>query len=158
MSFKQLDKKIKKLSKTKLFEMAYNRKKMIEKIEGLQIPINDHLLKIILFDDKQNFNKHINDLETWLSDIQELDFQRKNKKLKAKDYFKILFKEPITDDSNVQYIENKLKGKLKKYSKLPRRKSKEEAIIILYKLHKEISELLSRNEIYDFFDDIESKI
>ena len=158
MTFKKLDKKIKKLQETKLFEMAFKRKKLIEKIEGLQNPINEHLLKIILFDDKVNFSKHVNDLETWLLDIQEMDFLSSNKKLKSKDHFNTLFIEPISNDSNVQYIENKLRGKLKKYSKLPRRRSNEEAIIILYNLHKEISKLLSRNEIYDFFNDIENKI
>lgn len=141
-----------------LFEMAFERKVIFDKIRGLENQINLHLIKIIRYDDEQNFQKHINDLETWLIDIQDLDFRKANNKLKQQDYFNLLFTEPITNVDNIQYIKNKERGKLKKYTNLKRFKTEQETLYILEKLHKEMSYLLSKNDIYDFFIDIKDKI
>lgn len=151
-------KSIKDFMSTYLFEMAFERKVIFDKIRGLENQINLHLIKIIRYDDEQNFQKHINDLETWLIDIQDLDFRKANNKLKQQDYFNLLFTEPITNVDNIQYIKNKERGKLKKYTNLKRFKTEQETLYILEKLHKEMSYLLSKNDIYDFFIDIKDKI
>ena len=149
---------IKDFMSTFLFEMVFERKVIFDKIRGLENQINLHLIKIIRYEDEQNFQKHINDLETWLIDIQDLDFRKANNKLKQQDYFNLLFTEPITNVDNIQYIKNKEKGKLKKYRNLKRFKTEQETLYILEKLHKEMSYLLSKNDIYDFFIDIKDKI
>lgn len=149
---------IKDFMSTFLFEMAFERKVIFDKIRGLENQINLHLIKIIRYEDEQNFQKHINDLETWLIDIQDLDFRKVNNKLKQQDYFNLLFTEPITNVDNIQYIKNKERGKLKKYTNLKRFKTEQETLYILEKLHIEMSYLLSKNDIYDFFIDIKDKI
>lgn len=148
---------IKDFMSTYLFEMAIESI-MFDKIRELENQINLHLIKIIRYEDEQNFQKHINDLETWLIDIQDLVFRKANNKLKQQDYFNLLFTEPITNVDNIQYIKNKERGKLKKYSSLKRLKTEQETLYILEKLHKEMSYLLSKNDIYDFFIDIKDKI
>lgn len=149
---------IKDFMSTYLFEMAFERKVIFDKIRELENQINLHLIKIIRYEDEQNFQKHINDLETWLIDIQDLDFRKANNKLKQQDYFNLLFTEPITNVDNIQYIKNKERGKLKKYSNLKRFKTEQETLYILEKLHIEMSYLLSKNDIYDFFINIKDKI
>lgn len=148
---------IKDFMSTFLFEMAIESI-MFDKIRELENQINLHLIKIIRYEDEQNFQKHINDLETWLIDIQDLVFRKANNKLKQQDYFNLLFTEPITNVDNIQYIKNKERGKLKKYSNLKRLKTEQETLYILERLHKEMSYLLSKNDIYDFFIDIKDKI
>lgn len=148
---------IKDFMSTFLFEMAIESI-MFDKIRELENQINLHLIKIIRYEDEQNFQKHINDLETWLIDIQDLVFRKANNKLKQQDYFNLLFTEPITNVDNIQYIKNKERGKLKRYSNLKRFKTEQETLYILERLHKEMSYLLSKNDIYDFFIDIKDKI
>ena len=42
-------------------EMAFDRKTVMRKIDGLEKLINLHLIKIIRYKDDLNFDKHIND-------------------------------------------------------------------------------------------------
>lgn len=138
-----------------LNEMAFNKKKMEEKIENLENQINLHLIKIIRYDDEVNKQKHINDIMNWLDQIQRLDFNKKGNKFSKELYFKLLFEQPITDDSNNQYIMGLEKGQLRRYSNLPRKRTIEETLIILFKIHKEIARLLSNNEIFDIEIELE---
>lgn len=140
-----------RIEDTPIFEMAYNRKKILDVIRGLQNPINEHLIKILKYKDNTNINKHINDLETWLYDIQDMDFLKANKKLKSKDYFLVLCEEPMTSVNNIQYIINKEKGKLRKYKDLEKIRTTEEVMILLFELHKIIAKDLANNSISDFF-------
>ena len=57
-----------------LNEMAFNKKKMEEKISSLENQINLHLIKLLRYKDDTNKQKHINDIMTWLIDIQDMDF------------------------------------------------------------------------------------
>jgi len=124
MIFKSIkDILISKIEESYIFEMTFERKTILNKIRGLQSPINEHLIKLIRYKDSLNYNKHIEDLETWLYDIQELDYNKKNKKLKSSDYYNVLFTEPITSIDNIQYITSKEKGKLKSYSGLDKLKT-----------------------------------
>ena len=94
-------------------EMAFDRKTVMRKIDGLEKPINLHLIKIIRYRDDLNFDKHINDMVVWLTDIQELDVGKANKKLPESDYFKLLFTNRFTDSHNTKHIEDLEKGSLK---------------------------------------------
>jgi hypothetical protein len=133
-----------------LVEMAFDKKTMENKISALENQINLHLIKIIRYDDELNRQKHINDVMNWLEQIQDLDFNKKNNKFSKDLYFKLLFKEPFTDSSNITLLKNwESRGSLKDYLDLPRKKTEEETMFILENLHIEISKLLSRNEIYD---------
>ena len=66
--------------------------------------------------DPINKQKHINDIMNWLDQIQRLDFNKKGNKFSKELYFKLLFEQPITDDTNVQYITGLEKGSSKVYN------------------------------------------
>lgn len=152
ISFKELFLDV--LNKTALFEMAFDKKTMENKIRGLEKPINLHLIKLLRYKDPENKQKHINDIMTWLSDIQDLDFLKKNKKFSKDTYYKLLFEEPITDGGNTQYLKNLERYTLKSYLSLPIIRSEKETIMELEQLHNKISSLLSRNEIFDMEFDL----
>ena len=138
-----------------LIEMAFNKKKMEEKIEGLQKPLNQHLIKIIRYKDGTNHQKHINDIMNWLEQIQDLDFNKKNNKFSKDLYFKILFKDPFTDSSNLTILKNwESRGSLREYNTLIRKRNEQETMIELERLQQEIASLLSRDEIYDIEFDL----
>lgn len=124
-----------------LNETTYN------KIKGLQKPLNRDLIKLITYEDNINQQKYINEIMDRLEQIQDIDFGKKNKKFSKDLYFKLLFEEPFTDDNIFKNYESI--GSLKEYSNLPRKKTELETTLILEKIQKEISSLLSRNEIYD---------
>ena len=120
-------------------EMAFDRKTVIRKIDGLEKPINLHLIKIIRYEDESNFNKHLKDVIQWLRDIQELDVGKKDKKLTEKEYFKLLFTNRFTDETNSKHIKDLEKGSLSDYKSLQRIRTEEETIKVLYDIHKIIS-------------------
>ncbi len=139
-------------------EMAFDRKTVMRKIDGLEKPINLHLIKIIRYKDDLNFDKHINDIIVWLTDIQELDVGKANKKLPESDYFKLLFTNRFTNEHNIKHIEDLEKGSLKKYNDLPKIRSISETLELIYNIHKEISKRLSQNNIWDIEDYIKKLI
>ena len=142
-----------------IYEMAFERKIIFQKIRGLENQINEHLIKVLMFKDDLNINKHWNDIETWLFTIQDLDFKGTGKKLKEADYFKLLFKEPITDVRNIRYVQNKLRGTLRrKYNNLERIRTEQEVLERIHDFHVKISKSLSRNSLYDDFDKIKGEI
>ena len=133
-------------------EMAFDRKTVIKKIDGLEKPLNLHLIKIIRYKDDLNFEKHLKDVKNWLVQIQKMDVGKKNKKLPEKEYFKLLFTQPFTDATNIKRIQNYEKSDLKDYSKLPRIRSEQETVELLFKIHKEIAKRLSNDDIWDIED------
>lgn len=130
-------------------EMAFDRKTVIKKIDGLEKPLNLHLIKIIRYQDYSNFNKHLKDIVQWLRDIQELDVGKKDKKLPEKEYFKLLFTNRFTDETNSKHIKDLEKGSLSDYKSLNRIRTEEETIKVLSDIHKIISKKLSQNDIWD---------
>src|SRR5574344_668775 len=87
-------------------EMAFDRKTVMKKIDGLEKPLNLHLIKIIRYKDDLNFYKHLKDIIQWLEDIQELDVGKINKKLPEKEYFKLLFSNRFTNETNSKHIKD----------------------------------------------------
>ena len=138
-----------------LNEMAFNKKKMEEKISSLENQINLHLIKLLRYKDDTNKQKHINYIMMWLIDIQDMDFGKAGRKFSKELYFKLLFEEPITSEDNIQYLKNKEKGKLKSYSNLEKIRTEKEVMYLLWKIHKQIALHLSRNEIFDFETELE---
>lgn len=139
-------------------EMAFDRKTVIKKIDGLEKPINLHLIKIIRYKDDLNFSKHLKDIIQWLRDIQELDVGKKDKKLPEKEYFKLLFSNRFTDKTNSNHIKDLEKGSLSDYKDLEKMRTEEETIILLFEIHKIISKKLADNDIWDIEDIIINKL
>ena len=53
-----------------LYEQAYNRNKIFREAESKERQIYNHLLKVLIYNDSYNNEKHLKDIETWLTDIQ----------------------------------------------------------------------------------------
>lgn len=53
-----------------LYEQAYNRNKIFREAESKERQIYNHLLKVLIYNDPYNNEKHLKDIETWLIDIQ----------------------------------------------------------------------------------------
>ena len=135
--------------KNLITEMAFNRKTVIRKIEDLEDQINLHLVKIIRYKDDVNFSKHLKDIKNWLVSIQKLDVGKKDKKLPEKEYFKLLFEQPFTDNTNSKRILNYEKSDLKHYSNLPRIRDEKETVQMLYTIQKIIAKKLANDDIWD---------
>lgn len=65
-------------------EMAFDRKIVIKKAEGLERQINLHLIKIIRYNDALNYNKHLKNIKGWLQEIQDMDVNKADKKIARK--------------------------------------------------------------------------
>jgi hypothetical protein len=123
-----------------LTEMAYERSKTLEKVEGISFTLNDHLVKYYLLKD----NHHVSEIYAHLNFLDEL-ILKGYKKLKASDYYKILFEEPWEP-----FNENILSKKFENY----KREFKKEFIInvedffnSLKSMYKEICIMLSENDV-----------
>lgn len=89
---------------TPLFEMAYNRKRVIEGITNLQDQIAIHLVKHVYFDASDETKAHWEaELNTWLRKIRRLKL--KNGKMLGGDvYYRLLFEEPLGERINVEDV------------------------------------------------------
>ena len=97
------------LMRTKMFEMAYNRQKILDDCHNLTKQILLHLVKLKCFYNKEDSRGHIRSIDGWLYDIQDMTLDGK-KRLKSKDYFKALFLEPIDSGED---LENRFKRLVK---------------------------------------------
>jgi hypothetical protein len=90
------------LSTQPLLEMSYSRKKAETVITGLEKPINDHLLKLLVVDD-DHVNHWVDELLEWLDEVAEIRLKPDNKPGPAAFYYRILFDEPFggTGTTNV---------------------------------------------------------
>jgi len=132
-----------------LVEMAFNKKIIERKVDGLVNPINLHLVKLLWFEDNTNKQKHINDIMTWLYEVQDLDWNKRGKKMSSGFYFFWFFEGPYTNDNNSKAIDNLLKRQLKDCKNLKQKRTSYEVIRELFVIHKKISKLLSEDSISD---------
>lgn len=143
-----------------LNEMAIKNKKEIKfKISNLEDIINLHLVKLLAYKDDYDYEKYLNDIDTWVQKIQSYDYQKTNNKLSRGEYYNILFIQPITDINNTTWVENVISRRLKEYKKLPRTTSTNHEILFYIQTIWELtSDLLSKNQLYDFKEDIFDKV
>lgn len=90
------------LSTRPLLEMSYSRKKAETVITGLEKPINDHLLKLLVVDD-DHASHWVAELLEWLDEVAEIRLKPENKPGPSSFYYRILFDEPFggTGTTNV---------------------------------------------------------
>lgn len=87
---------------TDLFEMAYQRKRAIDKISNFQDQIAIHLIKYLYYDMPEETKNHWKaELDAWLESINRVKLKN-NKKLDGYQYYKILFTEPLGERVNVE--------------------------------------------------------
>jgi hypothetical protein len=91
------------LEKAPLPEMLYSRKKAEALITGLEEPINEHSLKLLVVSGDQDRAHWTKELLEWLDDVAEIRLKPDDKTAPASFYDRILFDEPFggTDTDNI---------------------------------------------------------
>lgn len=56
-----------------LYEQAYNRNKIFREVERKERQIYNHLLKVLFYNDYENNEEYLKDIETWIRDIQSMN-------------------------------------------------------------------------------------
>jgi hypothetical protein len=96
------------LADTKLMEMAFERKQIVNKCIDLAHQIDIHMIKVVWFSNSQDVNHWCNELNGWLDLIQDMKYNRKSR-LSGQQYYDILFLgylDSVTQVSNI--IKNKI--------------------------------------------------
>lgn len=92
------------LSDTSLFEMAYQRKEVINKIRNLQDEIATHLVKHEMYDVPVETKKHWQaEINAWCGKIHKLKLKN-GKKLSGDMYYTLLFSEPLGERTDIEGI------------------------------------------------------
>lgn len=109
------------VSSTKLFEMAYERRKALQHIRSIKGTLAIHTIKIMIFDAPDVLNHWLNEIQGYLTIINKIYIKPKTKKFSGDDYYELLWDEPfghgvrsINDFRNGILVEDS-------YKKLPRR-------------------------------------
>jgi hypothetical protein len=97
------------LNETKLFEMAFERKDALRKLDNLSYEISKHLLKLIIFNDSNNFNHWLGELNGWLNQIDSIEIKPNMKKLREEDYLKFLKEHYLENEDQVNKMVQKIK-------------------------------------------------
>ena len=79
------------LIETDLFEMAFERKKAIQIVEGHAKEIANHFVKVLTFADKGLQQHWLTELNNFLNDIDDVYVKPNNKRLKPLEYKKYLW-------------------------------------------------------------------
>lgn len=134
---------VKATTNTKLFEMAYERKKAEAEVSGLADPIMLHIIKVLYFEDKINHSKHIKDINNWLKKIQQIRLKPNGSNVKERDYYQWLFSEPYDGLETLEYI---LDIRLDDYASLKTLLPREMLNEQLFEIYARLSEDLSKTK------------
>ena len=89
---------------SRIFEMAYQRKRAIDKISNFQEPIAIHLIKYFYYSASKETKQHWKkELDVWFKSIRRIKLKN-NKTLEGNQYYKLLFTEPLGERINVEDI------------------------------------------------------
>jgi len=137
-------------------EMAHTKKDIYMSLMDISIPIIEHLIKVLKWEDYQNYDKHIGDMDrNWFNKIKYPNMKMKTSKgskpFPIKDYYHYLFTGRIEDISDVQNFMSPL---IKKgYNSYPELLSDEELYDKLQFVMTEVSKALhdgTFNSIRDY--------
>lgn len=88
-----------------ILAMAFNRKKAIQKLEGLQIPIAKHLFLVVHYENTEAWSHWIQELRAWNGDLRLHNKGKKGSKNYTKAMlWKALWEEPLGGPSEQQEI------------------------------------------------------
>ena len=127
-----------------LGEMAYHRARTIELLTGYERTLNRHLLLYYLIKDTH----HLTEIMSYIRELDNLRLKG-HKKLRAKDYYTVLFSEPFDPEDYIK-IEDMAEDINEKYNLTEDDDNKFRIDAPLYygllrSFYLELSELLSRN-------------
>jgi hypothetical protein len=95
--------------------MADDRKDAEKTVTGLGKAIFKHLVVVLRYKDHTNQAKHLDDINNWLDEVQDIKL-RKGKRLKGADYFTWLYEDRDSDLVNLEKYVRRLD---RDYGKLP---------------------------------------
>jgi hypothetical protein len=101
---------IDKISETAIFEMARSRKDAKDTITSLSPQIVHHLIKVFAFNDPQNQNHWLGEINTWLNQIDDIYLKPSNKKPDWQTLYNW-----IVFDSSPHYSPNYIDLRIKKW-------------------------------------------
>lgn len=110
---------IDKLIETELFELAYSRKRVLDKCLFLSSAICEHFVKLTCFNNPDDVRGHIKSLNGWFKDIKRLQIKG-NKKLDSKYYYNEIWYNLVDNYGVLEDIFNDLRED--EYSNIPVRK------------------------------------
>ena len=87
------------LTRIPLEEMSYSRKKAEAVITGLEKPINDHLLKLLVVESSER-EHWTTELLEWLDEVAEIRLKPNHWPGPASFYYRIMFDEPFGGAEN----------------------------------------------------------
>lgn len=134
---------IDKLIETELFELAYSRKRVLDKCLFLSSAICEHFVKLTCFNNPDDVRGHIKSLNGWFKDIKRLQIKG-NKKLDSKYYYNEIWHNLVDSYDVLEEIFNDLKDD--EYAEVPIRK------VNFKNLYNKLCEVMN-----DIADDLEDR-
>jgi len=130
--------------------MSFDKKKAEEKIEKLGGPVREHFIKLLFFGDIEH--KWKNDIAIWLFKIQDVSIKPKLKLFSKKQYFRMLYADPMEKWPAKNFIRwfDFYKSNIKsppRFTVKDIKKNHNSWNAIFEKTYSKISELLSKDEI-----------
>ena len=91
-----------------LFEMAFKRKVVVDKVRNFQLQIARHLIIHLYYNVREETKSDLrSEIDTWLNDIDDYRLKN-NKKLDGYVYYQLLFIEPLEERVSVEMHINKI--------------------------------------------------
>lgn len=97
-----------RLSETRLFEMAFERKKAVDKAISITNQLSRHMIKLIMYDQCQETNHWCTEVDSWLHDIQDTTLKASQRPLPYRDLMYLLYECPLEHISEVQKKMNRI--------------------------------------------------
>ena len=102
------------LNETRLFEMAFERKKAKNTVVSLSFKIFEHLLKTYIFENATEKNHWTNELNNWFGEIDRIYLKPNNTKLNKRDIYNWLLLDAAPHYS-VEFLEKTVRRLRKQY-------------------------------------------
>ena len=99
-----------------LLEMASERNEKMLKIQSYSDVLNKHLFKLYVFQKSRSREHWIDEIETFISNINNLDCGKKHKKFTLDEYIEIIFLNYFYNLKNGEFKKINYKSILNKYS------------------------------------------
>lgn len=130
MNFKELI--LSKLYSTPLLEFAMLRDKAEQRANSLGEQITQHLIKVFVWNDIDNRNKYLKDIDGWCVDIMNITLKPNNKRIKSSDMYNWVYSD--LHDNGADSVYNSIRHpKFEEYHSLSRNELTYEEVYLTIK-------------------------
>jgi hypothetical protein len=127
-------------------EMSYPKRVAENIVNGLQDPLNQHLIKLVGFNFPPELHRHFRqECEAWLDRIQRLRLKPNNRPGSFKFYYDLLFDYPF-GGVEVENMRSMMDFIARRYPGVEPTRTPEEIVAWLRAFHTALAERLSRKE------------